>query len=95
MTIQNIYQLRKVGAISQFMLQQAKQQQMREVKAYHIDNAKRIRCGVAQMMVIPVLIGLTILQWLAPFLATITLREVRVTACFALWEFRSVYMCLA
>ncbi|WP_151796012.1 Pls/PosA family non-ribosomal peptide synthetase [Acinetobacter soli] len=67
MTIQNIYQLRKVGAISQFMLQQAKQQQMREVKAYHIDNAKRIRCGVAQMMVIPVLIGLTILQWLAPF----------------------------
>lgn len=66
-TIQNIYQLRKVGAISQFMLQQAKQQQMREVTTYEINSTNRIRCGIAQFIVIPILIGLTILQWLAPF----------------------------
>ena len=66
-TIQNIYQNRKVGAISQFMLAQTKQQQMREVNSYEVNSLHRVLCGVAQLVVIPVLIALTILQWLAPF----------------------------
>ncbi|WP_151979947.1 Pls/PosA family non-ribosomal peptide synthetase [Acinetobacter guerrae] len=66
-TIQNIYQNRKVGAISQFMLAQTKQQQMREVGSYEINSLSRILCGTAQLFAIPVLIALTMLQWLAPF----------------------------
>ena len=66
-TIQNIYQNRKVGAISQFMLAQTKQQQMREVNSYEVNGLHRLLCGLAQLMIIPVLIALSILQWLAPF----------------------------
>lgn len=46
-TIQNIYQNRKVGAISQFMLAQTKQQQMREVHSYEVNSLHRVLCGVA------------------------------------------------
>ncbi|WP_445114659.1 Pls/PosA family non-ribosomal peptide synthetase [Acinetobacter sp. WZC-1] len=66
-TIQNIYQARRVGAISQLMLDQARQQDMREVSAFEVNVLHRISCGFAQLLVIPVLIALTILQWLAPF----------------------------
>lgn len=65
-TIQNIYQNRKVGAISQFMLAQS-QQQTREIGSYEVNAVHRTICGIAQLIAIPVLIALSILQWLAPF----------------------------
>lgn len=68
-TIHDIYQLRRVGAIAAKMAEQialdaAEPWQPEELQDHRI---RRIMCGLGQFISLPFLISLHILQWLAPF----------------------------
>ncbi len=69
LTIQNLYQTRKVGAIANVMLQQP--EQLETDRQLGQDNPRnhvyKWCCALAQLVTIPVLISINILQWLAPF----------------------------
>lgn len=72
LTIQNIYQARHIAAIAQ-LLQQLEQAYIQQI-GYESRPARlpqnplhRIICAIAQVLVIPILISINILQWLAPF----------------------------
>lgn len=70
LTIQHIYQARRIGRIAELMLKQPACQP----KSTHVfergnpqNSRQRLYCSMAQLLVIPLLISLNILQWLAPF----------------------------
>ncbi|EPF74488.1 delta-poly-L-ornithine synthetase PosA [Acinetobacter rudis] len=69
LTIQNLYQTRKVGAIAALMLEQPEQLDVDGQLGQ--DNPRnhlyKWACALAQSVTIPVLISINILQWLAPF----------------------------
>ena len=70
LTIQHIYQARHIGRIAQLMLEQpARPQQSSHVfeQGNQQNGRHRIYCGIAQLLLIPLLISINILQWLAPF----------------------------
>lgn len=71
LTIQNIYQARRVGSIAQLMLDQLKISSSENTHIFDDENPRnhryRLLCGLAQLLVIPLLISINILQWLAPF----------------------------
>ncbi|KAA5678900.1 peptide synthetase, partial [Klebsiella pneumoniae] len=69
LTIQNLYQARRVGAIAALMLEQPEPTLFDSQIGQ--DNPRnqtyKWLCGIAQLVTIPVLISINILQWLAPF----------------------------
>ncbi len=69
LTIQSLYQARRVGAIAALMLEQPEASLFDSQLGQ--DNPRNTRykwlCGLAQLVTIPVLISINILQWLAPF----------------------------
>lgn len=69
LTIQNLYQTRKVGAIAALMLE--KPEPVILDSQIGQDNPRnhtyKWLCGIAQFTTIPVLISINIMQWLAPF----------------------------
>lgn len=69
LTIQSLYQARRVGAIAALMLEQPEPSLFDSQLGQ--DNPRNTRykwlCGLAQSVTIPVLISINILQWLAPF----------------------------
>ena len=68
LTIQNLYQARKVGAIATLMLDTSKQAQNEQLGQDNPRNQTyKWLCGLAQLITIPTLISINILQWLAPF----------------------------
>ncbi|MCH7380252.1 MULTISPECIES: delta-poly-L-ornithine synthetase PosA [Acinetobacter] len=69
LTIQSLYQARKVGAIAALMLEQPEPSLFdRQIGQDNPRNqAYKWLCGIAQAVTIPVLISINILQWLAPF----------------------------
>lgn len=68
LTIQNLYQARKVGAIAALMLDTSKQAQNEQLGQDNPRNQTyKWLCGLAQLITIPTLISINILQWLAPF----------------------------
>lgn len=70
LTIQHIYQARRVGLIAQVMQDQpvSRQPSSHVFDQGNQQNAHhRFYCGLAQLLVIPLLISINILQWLAPF----------------------------
>lgn len=70
LTIQHIYQARHIGNIAKLMLEQPdRPQQSSHVfeQGNQQHGLHRIYCGIAQLLVIPLLISMNILQWLAPF----------------------------
>ncbi|MCB6184855.1 amino acid adenylation domain-containing protein [Leeia sp. TBRC 13508] len=70
-TVQDIYQLRSIGKIAEKMHLVALHNQKQSIttKAPNLFNStwRRLRCGVAQLVAIPVLVAFRILSWLAPF----------------------------
>ncbi|WP_410211132.1 Pls/PosA family non-ribosomal peptide synthetase [Aquirhabdus sp.] len=69
-TIHDLYQKRRVGAIAEKMAEQSAQQD--NIAAWQPEElqdhtARRFFCGLAQIILLPFLISLHILQWLAPF----------------------------
>lgn len=71
LTIQNIYQARRVGAIAQLMLAETANESNSavapEIQQKPEADLSRILCGLAQTLILPALISIHILQWLAPF----------------------------
>ncbi|MDH0031691.1 MULTISPECIES: delta-poly-L-ornithine synthetase PosA [unclassified Acinetobacter] len=68
LTIQNLYQARKVGAIASLMLDVPQQAQNTQLGQDNPRNQTyKWLCGLAQLITIPTLISINILQWLAPF----------------------------
>ena len=69
-TVQEIYKNRRLGKIAEAML--AAMQGTHTVAAAFAPSAhntrwRRVRCGAAQIVALPVLVTLAIMQWLAPF----------------------------
>lgn len=68
LTIQNLYQSRKVGAIANLMQESLQQEQNEQLGQDNPRNhTYKWLCGIVQFITIPVLISINILQWLAPF----------------------------
>ena len=74
-TVRDLYRLRHVGALAQTLQQQADADRQanesvtaQAPRAFVIHSAwRRWRCGVAQLLVSPLLVLLKMAQWLAPF----------------------------
>ncbi|NBF08734.1 Pls/PosA family non-ribosomal peptide synthetase [Pseudomonas sp. Fl4BN1] len=65
-TVRDIYQQRRIGAIAE-VLQQAPEQGPAQAQWTPPAAWKRWRCGLAQALVLPVMVSLRMSQWLAPF----------------------------
>ncbi|RMO64864.1 Amino acid adenylation, partial [Pseudomonas syringae pv. aptata] len=65
-TVRDIYQHRRIGAIAE-VLDQAPQEMDAPVDWTPPSARRRWRCGVAQALALPVMVSLRMTQWLAPF----------------------------
>ncbi|WP_116866130.1 Pls/PosA family non-ribosomal peptide synthetase [Pseudomonas syringae] len=65
-TVRDIYQHRRIGAIAE-VLDQAPQEMDAPVDWTPPSAWRRWRCGVAQALALPVMVSLRMTQWLAPF----------------------------
>lgn len=65
-TVSDIYQRRRIGAIAEVLHQGSKQAPLEDVAA-PVSPWRRFACGLAQLAVLPPLVCLQIFSWLLPF----------------------------